>query len=160
MDNASIKKNIRRVRKSRKLTQEEMAHKLGMSLSSYREFEKGGTPILNGNLLKMASFLETPTEELVLGYQPKLTGGVDIKNLKKEYSDKEVILVGRISDLENLIRAKNQTIADKDDIIASKNEIISMLKRMLAELEEEIQSDRDKYTVSLTDSQQTGSESD
>ena len=137
MDNASIKKNIRKVRKSRKLTQEEMAHKLGMSLSSYREFEKGGTPILNGNLLKMASFLETPTEELVLGYQPKLAGGTDIiKNLKKEYSDKEGILVGRISDLENLISAKNQTIADKDDIIASKNEIISMLKRMLAEKEE------------------------
>ena len=136
MDNASIKKNIRKVRKSRKLTQEEMAHKLGMSLSAYREFEKGGTSILNDNLLKMASFLETPTEELVLGYQPKLAEGIDIKNLKKEYSDKEGILVGRISDLENLISAKNQTIADKDDIIASKNEIISMLKRMLAEKEE------------------------
>ena len=135
MDNASIKKNIRKVRKSRKLTQEEMAHKLGMSLSSYREFEKGGTPILNGNLLKMASFLETPTEELVLGYQPKQAGGIDIKNLKKEYSDKEGILVGRISDLENLIRAKDQTIADKDDMIASKNEIILMLKKMLAEKE-------------------------
>ena len=136
MDNASIKKNIRKVRMTRKFTQEEMAHKLGMSLSAYREFEKGGTSIINDNLLRMASFLETPTEELVLGYQPKLAGGLDIKNLKKEYSDKEVILVGRISDLENLISAKNQTIADKDDIIASKNEIIMMLKKMLAEKEE------------------------
>ena len=135
MDNTSIKKNIRKVRESHKFTQEEMAHKLGMSLSAYREFEKGGTSILNDNLLKMASFLETPTEELVLGYQPKLAGGLDIKNLKKEYSDKEGILVGRISDLENLIRAKDQTIADKDDIIASKNEIILMLKKMLAEKE-------------------------
>ena len=138
MDNASIKKNIRKVRQSRKFTQEEMAHKLGMSLSAYREFEKGGTSILNGHLLKMASFLETPTEELVLGYQPKLAGGIDIKNLKKEYSDKEDILIRRITDLESLVRAKDQTIADKDDIIASKNEIILMLKKMLAEKEEGI----------------------
>ena len=135
MDNTSIKKNIRKVRTSRKYTQEEMAHELGMSLSAYREFEKGGTSILNDNLLKMASFLETPTEELVLGYQPKFTGGPDIKKLKKEYSDKEGILVGRISDLECLVRAKDQTISDKDDIIASKNEIILMLKKMLAEKE-------------------------
>ena len=135
MDNASIKKNIRKVRMTRKFTQEEMAHKLGMSLSAYREFEKGGTSILNDNLLRMASFLETPTEELVLGYQPKLAGRVDIKNLKKEYSDKEGILVRQITDLERLIRAKDQSIADKDDIIASKNEIILMLKKRLAEYE-------------------------
>ena len=133
MDNDSIKKNIRKVIESRKLTQEEMAHKLGMSLSAYREFEKGGTSILNGNLLKMASFLETPTEELVLGYQPTLKEGCNIKKMQKEHFDKMGILTGRISDLENLVRAKEQTIADKDDIIASKNEIILMLKKMLAE---------------------------
>ena len=137
MDNASIKKNIRKVRMTRKFTQEEMAHKLGMSLSAYREFEKGGTSIINDNLLRMASFLETPTEELVLGYQPKLVGRVDIKNLKKEYSDKEGILVRQITDLERLIQAKDQSIADKDDIIASKNEIILMLKKRLAEYEAE-----------------------
>ena len=136
MDNASIKKNIRKVRESRKLTQEEMAHKLGMSLSAYRELEKGGTSILNSNLLKMASFLDTPTEELVLGYQPTLADGIHIRKLQKEHSYKEDILAQRISDLENLVRAKDQTIADKDDIIASKNEIILMLKKMLAEKEE------------------------
>lgn len=138
MDNASIKKNIRKVRESRKLTQEEMAHKLGMSLSAYRELEKGGTSILNGNLLKMASFLNTPTEELVLGYQPTQADGIHIRKLQKEHSDKEDTMSRRITDLENLVRAKDQTIADKDDIIASKNEIILMLKKMLAEKEEGI----------------------
>ena len=110
-----------------------MAYKLGMSLTAYRDFEKGGTSILNGNLLKMATFLETPTEELVLGYRPSQADGVNIHKLQKEYSDKEGILVGRITSLENLVRVKDQTIADKNDIIASKNEIIRMLKRMLAE---------------------------
>ena len=133
MDNASIKKNIRKVRESRKYTQEEMAHKLGMSLSADRELEKGGTPILNSNLLKMASFLDTPTEELVLGYQPAQADGTHIRKLQKEHSDKEDTMSRRITDLENLVRAKDQTIADKDDIIASKNEIIMMLKKMLAE---------------------------
>jgi transcriptional regulator with XRE-family HTH domain len=145
MDNASIKKNIRKVRESRKLTQEELAHKLGMSLSAYRELEKGGTSILNSNLLKMASYLDTPTEELVLGYQPAQADGIHIRKLQKEHSDKEDILTQRISDLENLVRAKNQTIADKDDIIASKNEIIGMLKKMLSE--------KDGDSITMTDSQ-------
>lgn len=43
MDNNSIKDNIRRIRKSRKLTQEDMAHKLGISLTAYRDLERGNT---------------------------------------------------------------------------------------------------------------------
>ena len=42
MDNTSIKNNIRKIRKARKFTQEEMAHKLGISVTAYRDFEKGG----------------------------------------------------------------------------------------------------------------------
>ena len=51
MDNNSIKKNIRHIRKSRKITQEEMAHKLGISLTAYRDLEKGNTAVMNGNVM-------------------------------------------------------------------------------------------------------------
>ena len=70
MDNTSIKNNIRNKRKEKKFTQEEIAHKLGISLTAYRDFEKGGTSIVNGNIMKLADLLETTTEELVLGYVP------------------------------------------------------------------------------------------
>ena len=65
MDNASIKNNIRKIRTSHNITQEEMAYRLGISVTAYRDFEKGKTSIMNSNILKMASILDTPTEALV-----------------------------------------------------------------------------------------------
>ena len=40
MDNSTIKDNIRKRRKERKLTQEEMADRLDISLTAYRDLEK------------------------------------------------------------------------------------------------------------------------
>ena len=66
MDNTTIKDNIRRIRKTRKLTQEEMALRLGISITAYRDLEKGNTSILNSNVYKIADLLDTPAEEIVL----------------------------------------------------------------------------------------------
>lgn len=126
MDNISIKDNIRKIRKARKLTQEDMAHKLGISLTAYRDFEKGNTMILHGNLPKIASFLDTPTEEIVLGYRPAQIEGTGLKEIQAEYTGKINILEKRIADLEKLVKAQEESIA-------SKNEIIAMLKKRLDE---------------------------
>ena len=126
MDNISIKDNIRKIRKARKLTQEDMAHKLGISLTAYRDFEKGNTMILHGNLPKIASCLDTPTEEIVLGYRPAQIEGTGLKEIQAEYTGKINILEKRIADLEKLVKAQEESIA-------SKNEIIAMLKKRLDE---------------------------
>ena len=70
MDNISIKNNIRKIRKARRLTQEEMALRLGISLTAYRDLEKGATSIMNGNLTRIATLLDTSAEEIILGYRP------------------------------------------------------------------------------------------
>ena len=126
MDNASIKNNIRKIRKERKLTQEELALQLGISLTAYRDIEKGGTSILNGNIHKIASLLDTPAEELVLGYRPVQAQGADLQEVRKEYSGRVSVLERRIADLEKLVASHEETIR-------SKNEIISMLKKRLGE---------------------------
>lgn len=126
MDNISIKNNIRKIRKARKLTQEEMALSLGISVTAYRDIEKGNTSILNGNLSRIASLLDTPAEEIVLGYRPAQIEGKDLKQMQDEYSGKINILERRIADLEKLTQAQEENIA-------SKNEIISMLKKRLDE---------------------------
>jgi transcriptional regulator with XRE-family HTH domain len=126
MDNSSIKDNIRKIRKARRLTQEEMALQLGMSLTAYRDLEKGSTSILNSNLHKIASLLDTPTEEIVLGYRPSQMEGADLKEVQQEYSDRISVLERRIGDLEKLTHSLEETIR-------SKNEIISMLKKRLGE---------------------------
>ncbi len=126
MDNISIKNNIRKIRKARRLTQEEMAHKLGISITAYRDIEKGNTSIINSHLLKIASFLDTPTEEIVLGYRPIQIDKGSLKEVQAEYSVKINILERRITDLEKLVQAQEENLA-------SKNEIISMLKKKLGE---------------------------
>jgi transcriptional regulator with XRE-family HTH domain len=124
MDNTSIKQNIRNIRKARKLTQEEMAFRLGMSLTAYRDLEKGETSIVNTHLLKIAELLDTTTEELVLGYRPLQMEGPGVADLKEEYVGRVNVLEKRIHDLEKLVNSLEETIS-------TKNEIISMLKKSL-----------------------------
>jgi transcriptional regulator with XRE-family HTH domain len=124
MDNTSIKQNIRNIRKARKLTQEEMAFRLGMSLTAYRDLEKGETSIVNTHLLKIAELLDTTTEELVLGYRPLQMEGPGVADLKEEYGGRVNVLEKRIHDLEKLVNSLEETIS-------TKNEIISMLKKSL-----------------------------
>ena len=126
MDNVSIKDNIRKIRKARRVTQEEMADKLGMSITAYRDFERGNTSILNNNLIKISALLETPTEELVLGYRPSQIDGANLNEIRTEYSRQIDILKTRIADLEKLV-------GSLEGNLESKNEIILMLKKKLGE---------------------------
>lgn len=129
MDNFSIKNNICKFRKRKNMTQEEMANLLGISLTAYRELERGGTSVMNPHIMNMARLTEATTEEIVLGYKPSQIENIDkLHEREEEYSDRIVILERRISDLEKLVASLEETIA-------SKNEIISMLKKSLGRVE-------------------------
>lgn len=134
MDNTSIKRNIRNIRMAKKMTQEEMAHRLGISLTAYRDFEKGNTAVMNANILKMARMLDTTAEELVLGYRPSLSQGKALEEAHAEYGNRITSLEDRVRDLEQLVRSKEEIILSKDEIIRTKNEIIAMLKKSLDEV--------------------------
>lgn len=126
MDNTTIKKNIRNVRKSMKVTQEEMAHRMGMSLTAYRDLEKGDTAIVNTNLKKVAMLLDTTSEELVLGYRPVQMQGPGLKDVRNEYCSRISVLENRVAELEKIVLLLEETVS-------AKNEIISILKKSLAE---------------------------
>lgn len=126
MDNVTIKNNIRAIRKQRKYTQEEIADRLGISLTAYRDLEKGSTSIVNGHVMRMADLLNITTEELVLGYQPDPKAGIVLEDIRKEYGDKVRNLENRVKDLEKLVSSLEETIA-------TKNEIITMLRKTIDE---------------------------
>ena len=126
MDNSTIKDNIRRMRKASRLTQEEMANKLDISLTAYRDLEKGSTNIVNANVMKIAQLLDTSTEELVLGYRPVQTPVKILEDMRSEYGGRISTMERRITDLEKLVQTLEETIK-------TKNEIIIMLKNRLAE---------------------------
>ena len=118
MDNSSIKDNIRKVRKARKLTQEELADRLDISLTAYRDLEKGNTNIDNNNVIRLAELLDTTAEELVLGYRPVQAPGKLLEDVRTEYGGKIDTMERRIADLEKLVRSLEETIATKNEIIA------------------------------------------
>lgn len=126
MDNAYIKNNIRNFRNACRMTQEEMALRMNISLTAYRDLEKGRTAMLNSNLIKIAEILEVSIEELLLGYKPSETTTPLLDDMRNEYGGRISVLETRIIDLENLVRSHEETIR-------SKNEIIEMLKKSLAE---------------------------
>ena len=122
MDNTSIKENIRKIRKQRKMTQEEMAHLLGISVTAYRDLERGNTSIMNAHLLKIAELLETSSEELVLGYRPVQMPGKKLEDVQAEYSEKVMALEKEIDYLRKLVKSL-------EDTIVTKNQIIEMLQK-------------------------------
>lgn len=126
MDNTTIKDNIRKRRKEHRLTQEEMAHKLDISLTAYRDLEKGNTSIVNANVMKIADLLGTSAEELVLGYLPVQAPGKVLEDMHAEYGGRISIMERRIADLEKLVASLEETVRSKD-------EIITMLKNLLGE---------------------------
>ena len=126
MDNTTIKDNIRKIRKARRMTQEEMAMQLGISITAYRDLEKGNTSILNSNVYRIADLLDTPAEEIVLGYRPLQAEKTTLQEMQQEYS-------GKVENLERRIMYLEKLIASHEEAIRSKNEIISMLKKRLGE---------------------------
>lgn len=122
MDNSSIKDNIRKVRMARKLTQEEMAGRLNISLTAYRDLEKGSTNLMNSNLIRIAELLDTSTEEIMLGYRPVQAPGKLLEDVRSEYGGRIETMERRIADLERLVQSLEETIN-------TKNEIISMLRK-------------------------------
>ena len=131
MDNNSIKDNIRRIRKTRKMTQEDVAHRLGISLTAYRDLERGSTNIMNGNLSRLAEEFETSPEELVLGYKPSQLASRTLEEVKGRYQSKVTLLEKQVEDLEKLVKTLEETIASKNEIIENNKEIIAMLKKEL-----------------------------
>lgn len=131
MDNNSIKENIRRIRKTRRLTQEEMAHRLGISVTAYRDIERGSTSMMNSNISRIASHLETSAEELVLGYHPIQMNGQKLEDITGNYTNRISVLEKQVQNLEKLVKTLEETIASKNEIIENNKEIIRMLRKEL-----------------------------
>ena len=68
MNNEEIRKRILARRKEQQLSQADLADRLSISQTAYYKIEKGRTHLISDHLPKIASILDLPEEELVLGY--------------------------------------------------------------------------------------------
>lgn len=129
MDERSVKENLKRVRKGMKLTQQEMAERVGLSRNAYVSLESGPTRMLNESLERVAELAEMPVTELVTGYPAPVA-------LQAELDAVRVGSERRIAELEALIAAREGEIAalkghieSMKDTLRTKDEIISLLKK-------------------------------
>lgn len=134
MDNNSVKENIIRCRKGQKLSQQDVAEKIGLSRTAYRNIEKGETKLLSDNIGKIAEVLGVGAEELVLGYSSMSNPETskedksykwmyeELKNRRsfemQKQADEISRLVNEVSTLKDYIQALKNLISTKDEIIA------------------------------------------
>lgn len=122
MNNSTIKENLRKIRKERRITQEDMAFRLGISLTAYRDLERGNTSMVNANLIRSAQLLETSTEEIVLGYKPAQLSTRKLEEMESQYS-------GRISELEKEVEYLRKLVNSLEETVTTKNQVIEMLQK-------------------------------
>lgn len=65
MDNQTIKANIRAIRESKGLTQEQVAQRLGINRQSYWTLENGKTQLISERLFDIANVLNTPLKKII-----------------------------------------------------------------------------------------------
>jgi len=142
MNNDSVKDNIRNFRKNLQVTQSEMADRLGISRTAYRNLENGETRLLNENLGRIAEILNVGTEELVLGYHPRRQTSTEdeladqytgqITEIRKRYKAEIDTLTEEISRLRLENTELRRHIETQQDLIETKSELIVMLKKLAA----------------------------
>lgn len=136
MDNSSVKKNISRIRKASGISQTEMAERLGISRTAYRNIETGDTKLINDNVDRIASLLDTTSEELVLGYTPSAKDSMKVYDIQKENALKQKEMAARfeteIARLNEQINTLKEYIDALQETVRTKDEMISMLKRKVA----------------------------
>ena len=139
MDNNTVKENIIRCRKGMKLSQQDMADRIGMSRTAYRNIERGETKLLSENVSKIAAALGVGTEELVLGYSSDRDGGNSMKGEKsyrwmyEELKSRYTFELQKQADEISRLVKENSTLKDyievQKNLISTKEEIISMLRK-------------------------------
>lgn len=121
MDNKTVKENIYRIRKEKKITQQQMAERLGMSRNSYRRIESGDTVLVNDHIVQIADLLEMSPDELLLGDSAS--------NGRKILDEMRVGYAQEISDRNRTISSLEERIRLLEDLVRTKDEIITMLKK-------------------------------
>lgn len=137
MNNSTVKENITRIRKDNGLSQSDMAEKLGISRTAYRNIEKGDTKLISDSLDKIADIFSLSPEEIVLGYAPSQENSRKLREMQQAYSNRHSETIDRyeeeIRKLHKEINTLNNLIDALKDSIKTKDEMIAMLRKLAGE---------------------------
>lgn len=136
MNNTQIKRNILKARESRKISQEEMASRLGISRQAYIRIEHGNTSVICKQLPKIADECGISLDHLVLGYDPGRNNEDILRELdynKEQLQSSESnlsILKEKLADTERLLELQSEHVR-------SLKEINNFLQRQIERLQKD-----------------------
>lgn len=110
-----IKSNLKKARKERRLTQDEMAEKLGMTRQAYCNMENGKTELVNKKMYKIAEMFDVNIESLILGY----SSAGDVQALTEQLSRS-------VQDISRLVKV----IDEMSKAMNNQREHIKILKQI------------------------------
>lgn len=142
MDNNSIKDNIYRFRKAKGYTQEEMASRIGTSITTYRSIENGKTNLIHPMVRKIAEVLGTSEEDLFIETVPDGKSNLEDEGVpylaRKPESD---LLIKMREDYERRLQHDRREIDSLKEIVRSKETIIDDLSGIVQMLKKIMRSD-------------------
>lgn len=127
MDNKSIKDAIYRFRKAKGYTQEDMAARIGTSITTYRSIESGKTHLIHPMVKKISEVLDISEEALLSGVDesahssleddgvPYLARKPDAGHAMKTMKDYEIrldVVRTEIDSLKEMVRNQQTVITD------------------------------------------------
>lgn len=119
MDSDSVKKNIRRIRKELNMTQQEMADRIGISRTAFRQIENGRTKLFSDHLSAIARLSGRSEEECLLGFNPWDVNGENLReqeNLKEKIKELTAYYEEKIGSLTEMLEIKDEAIRTLKDI--------------------------------------------
>ena len=133
----SVNEKIRLVRQAKGLTQEAVAEKLGMSVTTYGDIERGDKDLKLSRLQEIANALEIKPSEL-LDLNDKAVLNI---NLNKKYKGDNNVSVyfssdAEIEKLQLQLELKDKELAMKDREIAYLKELLELHKHQKSNLAE------------------------
>lgn len=128
MNNDNVKSNIFRLRRQSGMSQEEVAEKMGISITSYRKLERGSTILVSTRIQQLSSIFNITEQEILFGKEAENIQDLKNQKLEEEWARKES---EEINDLKLKLLQLQGEISTLRGWLSDKEEIIQMQKEAL-----------------------------
>jgi len=125
MDNKTFQENAVKLRRQRKLTQQDVADQLGISRIAYSKLERGETRLFNESAEKLARLFDVPEDELFFGEGHTL-------------GERTMGYGTGAAERTALLEAREREIALQAELIRSQQETIEYQRQMIKMLQDKL----------------------
>lgn len=122
-----FQQNAVKLRKERRMTQEDVAREIGVSRISYSKLERGETRILNEGVEKLARLFDVSEDELLFGARKGAdTGATALEEGEMPYGS--AALQRQLVSMEREIALLKDLVGTLQETIESQREMIALLR--------------------------------